>query len=270
MSRKALLNITSRKKRDTMLTWSNTVGSGATTGNNQVLAPGALVVRGDQYCFSLWCPTARDLTTGTGNVGSVAFEAQRTATTCFMRGLKENIKVSTNTGACWMWRRICFTARSGNLIGDSSGTNPFKPYVDTSNGIGRQFFNLSINNQSLYLTTLKGLLFRGVETVDWNDILTAPVDNIRVDLKYDKYMKISSGNANGQVRDYRFWNGMNKNLVYDDDENGDVMSQAYYSVDDKRGMGDFYVLDIIVPAPNTTSSDILYASSTASLYWHEK
>lgn len=253
-----------------MLTWSNTVGSGASVGNNQATAPGALVVRGDQYCFSLWCPSARDLTTGTGAVGSVAQEAMRTSTTCYMRGLKENIKISTSTGTCWMWRRICFTTRTAALDSDLTGTNSFTPYVDTTNGIGRQFFNLSINNQTSFLTTLKELLFRGKEGVDWNDILTAPIDTVRIDLKYDKYRKVSSGNSNGQVRDYKIWHPMNKNLVYNDDENGDVMQQSYFSVQDKRGMGDYFVIDIIVPAPQATSTDLFYASSTASLYWHEK
>lgn len=272
MNKKSLLNVTSRKKRDTMLSWSNTSNTPATIGQAQASAAGALVVRGDQYAFSLWIPTARDLSLANGPVGSIAQVAQRTDTTCFMRGLKENIKVSTNTGVCWMWRRICFKFRGNQLIDPTSDTPSFtfNPYLDTSVGMVRSYFNVSINNQGNQFARLRGILFKGSEGSDWNDLLIAPIDTTRVDLAYDKYRKISSGNANGQLRDYKVWHPMNKNLVYNDDESGDVMTTAYGSVTDKRGMGDYYVIDIVVPNPGSAATDLLYMSSTASLYWHEK
>lgn len=272
MSKKAILNVTSRKKRDTMLSWSNTSNTTATLGQAQASAQGALVATGAQYAFSLWVPTARDLSTYSGPAGSIAQSAQRTDTTCFMRGLKENIKISTNSGACWMWRRICFKFRGNTLISTASDTPSFtfNPYLDTSVGMVRSFFNIPINNQGNQFSVLRSYMFKGSEGSDWNDLLIAPLDTSRIDVAYDKYRKISSGNQNGQLRDYKLWHPMNKNLYYNDDESGDVMTTAYGSVGDKRGMGDYYVIDIIVPNPGTASTDVLYMSSTASLYWHEK
>lgn len=272
MTIKSLLNKTSRKKRDTMLTWTNTQPSGANIGQAQATAPGPFTVTGANVGVSLWCATARDLSTFSGPAGSVAQEAMRTATTCYMRGLKENIKISTNSGVGWMWRRICFKLRTAAIYSTAGDTPsfPFNPYVDTSSGIGRQYFNMTINNQGTQFANFKEILFKGLEGSDWNDILIAPVDTRRVDLCYDKYRKITSGNNVGQLRDYKLWHSMNKNLAYADDESGETETTRYFSVSDKRGMGDYYVVDIIVPNPGSSVSDIMFMSSTATLYWHEK
>lgn len=269
MSKKRLLNVTSRKKRDTMLTWSNTTTSGASVTNS----PGAMYVSGNGYAFSIWMPTGRDLSQFSGPAGSVAQEAMRTATTCYMRGLAENIRVSTSSGLPWMWRRICFKWKGPQMYtvaGADSPTQPWTPYLESSNGYAREWFNLSVNNQPNTLNILNSYIFKGTQGVDWNDILIAPVDTRRVDLAYDKYRRVTSGNASGQLRDYKIWHPMNKNLVYNDDESGETEVTAFTSVQDKRGMGDYYVLDIIVPGVGGTATDLLAISSTASLYWHEK
>lgn len=63
---------------------------------------------------------------------------------------------------------------------------------------------------------------------------------------------------------------MRHNLVYDDDEAGSGESTSVYSVDNKQGMGDYFVVDIIQAGIGGTSSDLLSINATSTLYWHEK
>nr|QVW56453.1 MAG: capsid protein [Gemycircularvirus]UBQ66247.1 Cap protein [finch CRESS-DNA virus] len=269
MSKKRLLNVTSRKKRDTMLSWSNTSTAGASITTNV----GAMYVPGNLYGYSLWSPTARDLSQFSGPAGAVGQEAMRTATTCYMRGLSENIRVQTSSGLPWLWRRICFKFKGPQFYTIAAGdtpTQPWQPWLESSNGYARQWFNATVNNQGNTTSIMNSYLFKGVQGQDWNDVLIAPVDSRRVDVAYDKYRRISSGNASGQLKEYKLWHPMNKNLVYNDDESGESEITAFNSVQDKRGMGDYYILDLLVPGVGATSSDILAISSTASLYWHER
>jgi hypothetical protein len=115
-----------------------------------------------------------------------------------------------------------------------------------------------------------GLLYKGLAGKDWDDLIVAPVDTSRISVKFDKTWTIQSGNSNGVVRERKLWHPMNKNIVYDDDENGDVEQASYFSVDSKAGMGDYYVVDIIQPGTGATSSDLLQISTNSTLYWHEK
>nr|UTM74957.1 capsid protein [Tick-associated circular DNA virus] len=271
MSKKSILNTTSRKKRDTMLTVTNTApGSG---GPLPSLTSPVLVVSAEFGHVSCWNATARDLSLSSGPIGSVAQEAVRTSSTCYMRGLSENIRLGTSTDCAWFWRRICFTLRGSAFRTTANGDSPVTPYAtfsENSNGIGRLWLNQNINTMGNTIAVQQGVLFRGAANVDWRDLITAPVDNTRVDLKYDKTRTIRSGNSRGVVREYKMWHPMNKNLVYADDEAGDVMIPNNFSVEDKRGMGDYYIVDIIIPANGGVRADTLTIDSTSTLYWHER
>jgi hypothetical protein len=63
---------------------------------------------------------------------------------------------------------------------------------------------------------------------------------------------------------------MNHNLVYDDDENGDVESSSYNSTTSRAGMGDYYVIDMFQPGAGGSSTDLLQITTNSTLYWHEK
>lgn len=260
MTKRKILNITSRKKRDTMLPFS---GITPTQANGTPVA-GAAVMNGSFGTYIIgWIATARDQTqSSTLPQGSVGDEATRTATTCYMRGLKESIQVQTSSGVAWEWRRICFKYRGSAVVSDQVANNLF---LENSNGWVRATNILSQNTG-----VLQSLLFKGSQGVDWQDFFTAPVDTRRVDLAYDKRTIIESGNANGLIRTYSRWHPMNKNLVYNDDENGGDEFTPVVSVSDKRGMGDYYVIDIIRAASGATSSDQMSFAPEATLYWHEK
>lgn len=268
MTKKSILNITSRKKRNGMLTYSNTT----TTGATRAVTNGNLYV-GPTGHYSTWCATAQDLNTAGGGAGVVSAEATRTATTCYMRGLSEHIRIQTSSGIPWFWRRICFTTTADDLFNVNSSDTPVQgqfPYVDTSNGIERVFMNTLINNQGATNSVRDGIIFRGEFGKDWDDRITAQVDPRKVTLKFDKTWTIRSGNANGTAIEKKLWHRMNRNLVYADDENGDIESTNYYSVDSKAGMGDYWVVDIIQPGTGATSTDLMQLSTNSTLYWHER
>lgn len=216
-----------------------------------------------------------DLSAYSGGANLLVNQAERTAQVCYMRGLSENIRIQTSSGIPWFHRRICFTSRGGSAFNsvNSSDTAPVQASgnsVDTSNGMERLWFNSNVNNTPATVLAQQNLLFKGSYNVDWNDNILAPIDTTRVDLKFDKTWCVRSGNASGTIKERKLWHPMNKNLVYNDDENGEGEATSYFSVGDKRGMGDYYVLDIFQAGAGGTSSDLLNVFSNSTLYWHEK
>lgn len=259
MTKKKVLNATSRKKRDTMLAYAQTGGSGAGGASGAAQFSGATGFQ--VFC---WLATGRDNSYSTGNTAGTIFnDAVRTSSTCYMRGLKESIEIQTSTGVPWQWRRICFTVKGFSFTGS---------YIETSYGYQRMLYNLNSGtstDQATY-TTLLNLLFKGSVGIDWNSPQNAKIDTSRVSLKYDRTFMISSGNSSGVLRKYDLWMPMNKNLVYDDDERGEQKTASIYSVDSKAGMGDYYVVDFFFPGIGAASGDAISFNPSATLYWHEK
>lgn len=252
-----------------MLSFTNTTTAGA----SQSVAAGTSYIAGNSTGIYLWQATARDLTPGTsGGLASVANESSRSATNTYMRGLAENVRIQTSSGLPWFHRRICFTYKGGNPFRQTyaGDTGASQQYVETSSGMSRLWFNNAINNTPNYLNNIYAVIFKGSQGVDWADLLTASVDNRRVSLRYDRTWTIQSGNQNGVVRERKLWHRMNKSLVFDDDESGLTEDTSYNSVDAKPGMGDYYVMDIILPGQGGSASDVMAISSTSTLYWHER
>lgn len=247
-------------------------GSAATPGQgalNISSAPG----NGGSVTILPWIATARDnsLVQGGSNAGTVFDDACRTSSTCYMRGLKENIEIQTSSGVPWQWRRICFTYKDAQeALG--TGAGGISGLYESSNGFGRLAYNATSGStaDNLAVSNLRGLIFKGQLNNDWLDYFTAPLDNSRISVKMDKTRTIASGNTNGVLRKYQMWLPMNQNLVYDDDEVGQNKTPSYYSVGGKPGMGDYYVVDLFQPGKGASSSDLLSFSPQATLYWHER
>lgn len=270
MSRKSLLNITSRKKKNTMLSWSNTNnGTGATVATSQL----PVTINGQFGYRGVWIATAQDLTDQTGVLGRVGEEAVRTATNTFMRGVSEHIRIQTSSAMPWFWRRICFTFKGPdlNLIsGLDSPTSTNFQYLDTTTGMQRLGFNQNVANMPNTINNHDQIIFRGAKGLDWQDYIVAPVDNARVTLKFDKTWTLRSGNQSGTVKEVKLWHPMNKTLVYGDDESGDQEATSYQSVASKAGMGDYYIMDIVASGQGGSASDLMVMVPNTTLYWHER
>lgn len=271
MSKKRILNITAVKKRDSMLTYTNSTASsqaGGTTYSTEVpaIVTGGQTVR-DAATF-LWCATARDNTTNSTNVRGTTFDSStRTSSTPYMVGLKEAIEIQVSTGMPWQWRRICFTTKGSLGLTYDAGQ---AVATETSNGYVRVVNQITGSAGGGQQYILFERLFRGQNTVDWNDVMTAKVDNTRVTVKYDKTCTLSSGNEDGFIRKYNRWHGMNKTLVYNDDELGGSTTAQQFSTIGKAGMGDYYVMDLFRARTGATTSDLLSFRPESTLYWHEK
>lgn len=268
-TRKSILNLTSRKKRNGMLSISNTTSTGLTG----TIGPGAGFVNARDGGRFLWCPTAMELRDPSGSAPTIGLEALRTATTCFMRGLSEHVRIQTSSGLPWFWRRICFTSKGPTFIQASTSDTPIQsptPYRETSNGMQRLWLNQNINTMNNTINNREGVIFKGASGVDWDELIEAPLDPRRITIKYDKTITIRSGNANGAVLDRKLWHGMNKSLVYDDDESGISETTGFVSTDSKAGMGDYYILDIFDAGAGGTATDLLRVTSNSTLYWHER
>lgn len=272
MTKRAILNTTSRKKRNGMLTYSNT----ATTGSGQGISRGSMYVAGSIGAWVVWNATAQSLNVqGSTTPGVIADVATRTSTSCYMRGLSEHIRIQTSSGIPWFHRRIvfCYKAKASPFNTSGGGDTPtllYQPYLDGTNGIERLMLNQYVNAMPNTIAAQQEILFKGAQNVDWDDPITAPVDNTRVDLMYDRTFVYRSGNTAGTLREAKVWHSMNKTLVYDDDETGAVEVPQYQAVADKRGMGNCYVLDVIQAGAGASASDLLSMNSSSTLYWHER
>ncbi|ASH99149.1 capsid protein [Giant panda associated gemycircularvirus] len=127
MSKRSVLNATSRKKRDTMLSYSNVTAAAPSGGTTFSTNPSILV--GNQQYILPWVCTARDLSNASGGANIIINRSERTSTVCYMRGLAENIRIQTTNGMPWMWRRVCFTLKGDYLFNLSTSTAKPPPVV---------------------------------------------------------------------------------------------------------------------------------------------
>lgn len=258
-----------------MLQYANTSSSG---GGTVPIGPGAMFVAGNSQYIGVWTPTGMDLNSGANQENSIVESSLRTSTTCFIKGVTENMRIETSSGLPWYWRRIIFTSKQGVWLtfnpndATPNQTNSGSPTVieTSTNGWERLYFNQYTNNAPTTISDWQSTVFKGTQNRDWSDPLTAQIDTAQVDLRSDRLMTIRSGNASGTVKHIKRYYSVNKNLTYRDDESGTALTTNYFSVSDKRGMGDMHILDIFLPGTGATSTDILKLTSTSTLYWHEK
>lgn len=262
-----MLNVTSRKKQDNMVA-TRKLGVVAAS------SPGGSVVTADErYWAFAWIATARngDFQFG-GPRGIVTDDASRTATRCFMRGLKDKIRFETSTNHCFLWRRICFTFYGPAFITDNTTGTEYPLWDETSGGYNRTMVQLlpgTAPSTTLW-NQLADIIFKGVVNVDWSELMTAPVDNRRIKLKYDKVVRIRSNNEAGIMLDVKRWHPMNSTLIYNDEEQGGGKSMPYLSADQRSSMGDYYVIDLFDTGISGTGDDALSVTPQGSLYWHER
>lgn len=262
-----------------MLTWTNQQSTQTAIKQGPLILKGGPSTGGipNNIGYVMWRPTAMDLTQAAGGPNSVVNQAVRTASTCFMVGLSEHIRVETSSGHPWFHRRICFTARNSVFYlrnpADATGTERDQiasGAIETSNGYQRLAANMVVDTLAQTLLTQKAFIFKGAEGVDWDDVISAPLDTTRIDVKFDKTWVYRSGNEGGILKEHKLFHPMKHNIYYDDDETGDSMSTSNTSVLDKRGMGNYHVLDLFSQGTSGSTDDLLSIRFNSTLYWHEK
>lgn len=259
MSTRRILNVTSRKKVDSMLpivvAEDNTTTVGAFTSISPLL--------------SLFIPNARDTRS------SITNPAVRNSSDIFAVGYKEKVHLTVNGGGTFMWRRIVFYLKGDDLrrAMDSSdaGNIPNQLFDQTIEGGCRRVIGplAGVTNARQELTSY---VFRGQEGFDWSDQFTAPLDTRRITVKSDRTRVIRPGNDTGASRLFNLWYPIRRTISYQDDLESDVVGDRPFSTPGLRGLGDVYVMDIM--AIVTDQSDAPFTSYTfspeGSFYWHER
>lgn len=234
---------------------------------------GALTVTATVPAVLVWCATARNLQQEANALDTIWSSAQRTKSTCFIRGLKETITIRTNSSAAWRWRRIAFRYKGLLPTGEDTFARFFNQITEANRvRIMRPVTALPFSIVSpLYAHIFRGFGINDLSAnpQDWVDPITAPVDTDRIAPLYDKVVRITSGNDAGVANTYRIWHPVNKNLRYNDTEFGGGFSSSPLSTEGRPGGGDFYVIDIII-GNSSDPGDLLDWLPTSTLYWHEK
>lgn len=255
LSKRRILNTASEKKSDTRLFYSNT----AAPANPPVFAAPVLT-GGTTYEF-IHVPTAMDKSDGVNfDIGSY-----RARTDVYMRGFSETLRMTTNSGVCWNWRRIVFRMK-GPAIYSGVTANQALWLESGTNGWTRTWVNHAVTPVGSSTNTI---LFKGTLNQDWYDPYTAPLDTNKVDVVYDKYQVLRSGNSENQVYNRKMWHAFNKSFIYNDDEAGSGEVETVVHTPNKHGMGDVYIVDIMSCA-NNAASNTLQIDGASRLYWHEK
>jgi len=260
MSVRRINDITSTKKRDNMLTFSN-----VTVPRNPppVLSSSAAILQGgfSNYNF-LFAPSAREKAVNSTTSGTVLDESTRTTTNTYVKGYRERISMQTNSALPWTWRRIVFTLKgTANFLGSG---NPL--FLLTSNGHARVITELSAPQQ----TTIESIMFDGQKGLDWRSTLEAKVDTSLITVMSDTTKIITPQTSAGSVKNYTLYYPINKSLQYAEDEFGGQTLTSPWSTQGKPGMGDLLVYDIFTPRAASATTDQLTLDIQATYYWHEK
>jgi len=264
MSTRALLNKTSQKKRDNMLSYTNTQFDNPFSPD--YLQGGAImrrpvgVILPDEFVY-VWNATGRPSDTSTNARGSKIDTSLRTSEAIYAVGLKERIQLETNNAAPWEWRRICFTSKDDFNQADPDTSAYFRR---TSNGMVRL---LRAEQESTYMIDE---LFDGERNTDWLSMITAPLSRKHYSIMYDKTRVLRSGNQAGVTHNFKMWHPMRKNIVYKGEQTGENMTDSAVSVDGKAGMGNYYVVDIFRKHGVNDDVSTLTFTPEATFYWHEK
>nr|WNK16368.1 MAG: capsid protein [Genomoviridae sp.] len=265
MSTRVLLNKTSQKKRDNMLSYTNTTAadpfSTTYTGTGAVMRfPVGQTNPGSEF-FYVWNATARPAETSEGQRGSKIDVSLRTSESIYAKGLRERITLETNNSAPWEWRRVCFTSKD-----DFGQTDPDTAtfFRQTSSGMVRMVSALSTG---IYL---QSELFEGERNQDWLSVFTAPLSRKNFSIKYDKTRIIRSTNNSGTIREYKLWHPMESNLAYREEQQGETMTESAVSVTGRVGMGNYYVIDMFRKHGNNDDQSTLTFTPEATFFWHEK
>lgn len=259
MTVRRVLNVTSRKKVDTMLPVVVDESSVPTVGPYTSVSP----------LLCLFVPNARDTRTPITN------PAVRNSSDIFAVGYKEKVQIDVNGGATFMWRRVVFMLKGGDLRqamnSSDAGNIPNQIFDQTTEGGCRRVIG-PLEGVTNAQEELQSFVFRGQDGIDWANQFTAPLDTRRLTVKSDVTRTIRPGNDTGASRIYNLWYPIRRTISYLDDLESDVVGDRPFSTVGLRGVGDMYIMDImaITNGGNEAPLTEYKFSPEGSFYWHEK
>lgn len=263
MSRRGIVEATSKKKKDNLVTWSNVTIPRAPAP--PVSATGALLQGGATNYHFLFSPSARGKMTNPTTQVTVDDESTRASTVTYAKGYRERINIQTNSALPWSWRRIVFSMK-GTLQYFNTGTGLAPQYLLTSSGYVRLVTEMSGSQTAV----LQNLIFDGAQGIDWRDPLDAKTDSTIVTILSDQTRIFTPQTSSGLIKNFRVYYPLEKNIVYGEDEYGGEDPSNEWSTLGKPGMGDVLIYDYIAPKSGNTFSDQMSIDFQGTWYWHEK
>ncbi|UDN67427.1 capsid protein [robinz virus RP_99] len=268
MTTKKILNLASTKKKDVMI--------GGTTFPPTASDVGALTVTSDAPAVLLWNASARNLSLTPTSAFEIPGKPQRTASDTYFVGVSDKITIRTDTSNAWRWRRIVFSHK-GLIPGFTDTSDVLRTFYELPTGTGLNAMQRVATALPFALVAdLYSFVFRGLginnisaTPADWIDPITAPIDTSRISVMYDKTRNIRSGNDAGVVSTHRLYHPVKRTIHYGDHEIAGSMTSSPLSTTAKPGIGDIYVMDIII-GNSGDAGDSLDWLPTSTVYWHEK
>jgi hypothetical protein len=219
----------------------------------------------------LYCPSRKYMVPN-----NASYLPRRTATRTYVKGISETWTIGPADQSTWWWRRIVFSIKGLVPNADATVMSRIGAEISASSGSSRKLVDLTGESTGDYqkvYDTIQELVFQGVKTTDWSDVMLAKVDKTRINLHYDTRTVISSANDRPRPRVIKRYHAINKTLHYDDQENGLEINPLPYSVESKQGMGDILILDLFqckAPDQSDATKSGLNLECSSTYYWHEK
>lgn len=182
----------------------------------------------------------------------------------FWKGFAENIRFDTNSPNPLLVRRIVFSTPYRIELAGPVNDNTTQPTRVVSNG--KHYIGLGNGPKNVDMLEL---LLAGKNQQDWNDPMTAKVDTSRVKVHSDRTLNIRSGNTGDAYRQFKFYDRINRKMVYDDEENANTVDPSGWAATAYGGnLQNIYCAYILLNLGSLNMNPNIYQMRTA--YWHEK
>lgn len=252
MTRRRILNVSTRKKTDTMLTGIGAPDTGIPLTQSLMNAANPTQYFISCMTFMARAPGAEDHT--------------RRSNQIFYKGWVDNYRIYIGGGAGWVWRRIVFSS--------TERIEEAELPANITNGYMRGLNKANLPDNPPPDEWLEQL-FVGRRTLDWTDVMTAAIDRQRTTVHSDILRRMNPGNDSGKEVSSRLWTPVGRNLRYDDDEYADEVKPPAAQdsspwVSRKGGSpGNVYVVDFF-DSMAEDAAESLALRIESKRYWHER
>jgi len=193
-------------------------------------------------------------------------EATRTQRQVYLKGVGERVRWETNStaGLPIIVRRMVVSGSPRIDLAAGVSDQFTQPTKIVSNGV--HYVGLGIGDMNF---NVNELLFAGTFNVDWIDGIHAKIDARRWKVHSDKSFVVKSGNQAEALMNRRFYDPINRNVQYDDEENGTTMTTSGWAAFSSTGHQQNVYVIYQVYNPNSVQVGP-GVSIQRTLYWHEK
>ncbi|AXL65880.1 putative capsid protein [Giant house spider associated circular virus 1] len=252
MSRKRILNVSTTKKRDTLMSYDV-----ARSQNGPAIVSSGSVERWTTNLLN-YLPTS---------FSSADDDYRRTKNNVYFRGAKLAWNFDMSDSSPWEIRMIAFWGSDGTIT-----ANPQSRFYTTITPTGGSPYQVNGLLPVLpgSVPDLRMTLFQGTEGTDWFDAMIAPLDVRRNKIIIDKRMTLRSGNDVGSFKRMNLWVPANKMVRFNNDENGSDVDKTSGIPSGLYSPDCLYYVTLYKQRGAADTAAQLLVSCNATVYWHER